>query len=73
MSGRGTAAGVIFQAEVGAYAAALILGQRPISRLSTGLPGSPIKVNFETPAAVDDVVVQTDTGDVYRGSRVRIL
>ncbi|MDQ0563237.1 hypothetical protein QO004_005046 [Rhizobium mesoamericanum] len=65
MSGRGTAAGVVFQAEVGAYAAALILGERPISRLSTGLPGNPIKVNFETPTAVDDVVVRTNVGEIY--------
>ncbi len=65
MSGRGTAAGVVFQAEVGAYAAALILGQRPISRLSTGLPGSPLRVNFETPTAVDDVVLKTDVGEIY--------
>ncbi len=65
MSGRGTAAGVVFQAEVGANAAAFILGERPISRLSTGLPGNPIKVNFETPTAVDDAVVQTDGGQIY--------
>lgn len=65
MSGRGTAAGVVFQAEVGAYAAAFILGERPISRLSTGFPGSPIKVNFETPTAVDDVVVRTNVGEIY--------
>lgn len=65
MSGRGTAAGVVFQAEVGAYAAAFILGERPISRLSSGLPGTPIKVNFETPNAVDDVVVRTDVGEIY--------
>ncbi|WP_237151858.1 hypothetical protein [Oryzibacter oryziterrae] len=65
MSGRGTAAGVVFQAEVGAYTAAFILGERPTSRLSTGLPGNPIKVNFETPTAVDDVVVRTDVGEIY--------
>ena len=65
MSGRGTASGVVFQAEVGAYAAAFILGERPTARLSTGLPGNPIKVNFETPTAVDDVVLRTDVGEIY--------
>lgn len=34
-------------------------------RLSTGLPGSPIKMNFETPTAVDDVVLKTDVGEIY--------
>jgi hypothetical protein len=65
MSGRGTAGGVVFQAEVGAFVAAFILGERPMSRLGTGLPGNPTKVSFETPTAVDDVLVNTDAGEIY--------
>ena len=65
MSGRGTAAGVDFQAVVGAHVAALMLAERPMSRLAAGLPGHPRKVLFETPAAVDDVLVLTDVGEIY--------
>ena len=65
MSGRGTAEGVVFQAEFGAAAAALLLAERAISRLGTGLPGRPLRILFETPTAVDDVLVETDVGIIY--------
>lgn len=65
MSGRGTAEGVVFQAEFGAAAAALLLAERAMSRLGTGLPGRPVRVLFETPTAVDDVLIETDVGIVY--------
>ncbi|MFN8343444.1 MAG: hypothetical protein U0X91_00475 [Spirosomataceae bacterium] len=65
MSGRGTSGGVSFQAEVGAYIAGLLLAERPLSRLSTGLPGIPQKIFFEAPFAVDDVIIETDCGKVY--------
>lgn len=65
MSGRGTAEGVVFQAEFGAAAAALLLAERAISRLGTGLPGRPVRILFETPTAVDDVLIETDVGIVY--------
>ncbi len=65
MSGRGTSGGVVFQAEVGAYIAAGILAERPLSRLDTSLPGSPEKVLFETLSAVDDILVETDVGTIF--------
>lgn len=65
MSGRGTSGGVSFQSEVGAYIAGLLLAERPLSRLSTGLPGIPKKIFFETPFPVDDVIIETDCGKVY--------
>ncbi len=65
MSGRGTSGGVAFQAEVGAYIAGLLLAERPLSRLGTGLPGSPKKLRFETTLPVDDILVETDCGEVY--------
>ncbi|MGM1430860.1 hypothetical protein ACS126_16520 [Sphingobacterium lactis] len=65
MSGRGTSAGVLFQSEVGAYAAALLLTERPLSRLGDNLPGKPLKIFMESPSAVDDVNVVTDRGFVY--------
>nr|WP_199076223.1 hypothetical protein [Pedobacter sp. ASV19] len=65
MSGRGTSAGVLFQSEVGAYAAALLLTERPLSRLGDNLPGKPLKIFMESPSAVDDVNVVTDKGLVY--------
>ncbi|MFC5623644.1 hypothetical protein [Algoriphagus winogradskyi] len=65
MSGRGTSAGVLFQAEVGAYAAALLITERPLSRLGDNLPGKPLKIFMESPTAVDDVNVITNKGLVY--------
>ncbi len=65
MSGRGTSGGVVFQAEVGAYVAALLLAERPLSRLAIGLPGIPRAVRFETLAAVDDLLVETNCGEIY--------
>src|SRR4051794_16454269 len=65
MSGRGPAEGVVFQAEVGAAAAALLLAERAVSRLGSSLPGTPIRVLFETPTAVDDVLIETDVGIIY--------
>lgn len=65
MSGRGTSGGVVFQAEVGAYIAAGILAERPLSRLDTSLPGSPEKVLFETLSAVDDILAETDVGMIF--------
>ncbi|MGJ1384937.1 hypothetical protein ACR782_01955 [Sphingobacterium spiritivorum] len=65
MSGRGTSAGVLFQSEVGAYMAALLLTERPLSRLGGNLPGKPLKIFMETPSAVDDVNVITDKGLIY--------
>jgi hypothetical protein len=65
MSGRGTASGVVFQGEVGARVAGLILTERPLSRIFPNVPGAPRRVLFETPALVDDVLVQTDIGEVY--------
>lgn len=65
MSGRATSAGVLFQSEVGAYVAALLLTERPLSRLDDNLPGKPLKIFMESPSAVDDVNVITDKGMVY--------
>ena len=65
MSGRGTASGVVFQGEVGARVAGLILSERPLSRIIPNCPGVPLRVLFETPAPVDDLLVQTEVGEVY--------
>ena len=65
MSGRGTSGGVVFQAEVGAYVAGLLLAERPLSRMAGGLPGAPGAIRFETPAAVDDLLIETDLGEIY--------
>lgn len=65
MSGRATSAGVLFQSEVGAYVAALLLTERPLSRLGGNLPGKPLKIFMEAPSAVDDVNVITDKGLIY--------
>lgn len=65
MSGRATSGGVVFQSEVGAYVAALLLSERPLSRLSDTLPGKPLKIFMETQSAVDDVNIVTDEGMVY--------
>lgn len=63
--GRATAGGVAFQSFVGACVAAILLGERPASRLASGLPGMPRRVLFETPASVDDLTVETDLGSIY--------
>ncbi|MER8590874.1 hypothetical protein NKH33_04615 [Mesorhizobium sp. M1182] len=65
MSGRGTSGGVVFQAEVGAYVAGLLLAERPVSRMAGGLPGVPRTIRFETPTAVDDLLIETDRGEIY--------
>ncbi|MCG5248095.1 NACHT domain-containing protein [Methylorubrum extorquens] len=65
MSGRGTAGGVVFQSEVGALAAALLLAERPLSRLGFSLLGTPRSIKFETPSAVDDLLIETDLGEIY--------
>lgn len=65
MSGRGTASGISFQAQIGAAVAGLILAERDLSRLGSGLPGRPTQVLFETPTAVDDLFVRTNVGEVY--------
>ncbi|QFY44630.1 hypothetical protein F6R98_20015 [Candidatus Methylospira mobilis] len=65
MSGRGTAGGVVFQARVGAYVAALMLAERPLLSLAQDLPGAPTRILFETTAPVDDVLVETDIGEIY--------
>jgi hypothetical protein len=65
MSGRGTASGVAFQSRVGAYVAALMLAERPLSSLAHALPGAPRRILFETPAPVDDVLIETNGGEIY--------
>ncbi len=65
MSGRGTASGVAFQSRVGAYIAAMMLAERPLSTLARTLPGSPERILFETPASVDDVLIETSEGEIY--------
>ncbi|MGI4741284.1 MAG: hypothetical protein ACRYG7_39465 [Janthinobacterium lividum] len=65
MGGRRTFIGTTFQAEVGAYVAGLLLTERPLSRLGAGIPGKPQKIQFETPTAVDDLLVTTEVGEVY--------
>ena len=45
--------------------AALLLAERPLSRVASGLPGKPFKVLFETPTAVDDALIETDVGKIY--------
>ncbi|WP_029274544.1 hypothetical protein [Pedobacter borealis] len=65
MSGRATSGGVLFQSEVGAYVAALLLTERPISRLGDNLPGKPQKIFMEAPSPVDDVKVITDKGLLF--------
>jgi len=57
MSGRGTASGVAFQSQVGAYIASLMLAERPLSSLAQTLPGAPTRILFETPTLVDDILV----------------
>lgn len=64
MSGRGASGGVVFQAEVGAYAAGLLLSDRPLSRLARPSRIAK-KFRFETPSAVDDVLIETQDGEVY--------
>ncbi|RWC42228.1 MAG: hypothetical protein EOS55_24740 [Mesorhizobium sp.] len=63
--GRATAGGVVFQSVVGACAASAMLANRPASRIAIGLPGFPRKVRFETPSAVDDLTIETDSGRLY--------
>ena len=65
MSGRGTAGGVVFQSEVGACAAGLLLSERPLMRLSASLIGTPKAIKFETPEDVDDLLIETDLGSTY--------
>lgn len=64
MSGRGTAGGVTFQAWVGALCAALMLCDRPMQRAAPQLPGTPRRLLFESPNAVDDLVIETDVGAI---------
>ncbi len=72
MSGRATSAGVLFQSEVGAYVAALLLTERPLSRLGGNLPGKPVKIFMETPSEVDDINVITDKGQIYIQAKTNI-
>lgn len=64
MSGRGTAAGIEFQGRVGAVFASQLLAGRACSIIDPQLPGKPAKIKFEVPSAVDDVVVETDQGQI---------
>lgn len=65
MSGRGTASGVNFQAEVGALLGLHLALQLPLARISEDLPGSPQRISFETCDIVDDIVVTTEVGAVF--------
>jgi hypothetical protein len=60
--GHATAAGVSFQAQLGAALACQLLAERPIdTRL--GIAGARIRsLRFETEAPIDDVLVETDEG-----------
>ena len=64
MSGRGTAAGIEFQGRIGAVFASLLLAGRACSIIDPQLPGKPTKIKFEVPSAVDDIVVETDQGQI---------
>lgn len=65
MSGRGTSGGVVFQAEVGACLTALLLTERPLERVGTGLLGIPQKIGFETGGSIDDIQVDTNLGQIF--------
>lgn len=56
---------MVFQGEMGARIAGLMLSERPLSRIIPNVPGAPRRILFETPASVDDLLVETDTGEVY--------
>ncbi len=60
--GNATAAGVGFQAQLGAALASQLLAERPVDdRL--GLAGARIRsLRFETEAPVDDILIETDQG-----------
>ncbi|HEX6860981.1 MAG TPA: hypothetical protein VF138_12385 [Caulobacteraceae bacterium] len=65
MSGRGTAGGVAFQRWFGAMAAAMMLTDRPMTRIAVSIPGVPLKIHFETAEPVDDLTIFTDRGAAY--------
>jgi hypothetical protein len=65
MSGRGTAGGVNFQAEVGALLGLHLALQLPLGRISQDLPGCPQRISFETSDSVDDIVVSTEVGTIF--------
>jgi hypothetical protein len=50
---------------VGAAVASLVLAERDLARLGSDLPGRLQRVLFETPTVVDDVLIETDVGQVY--------
>ena len=61
--GNATAAGVNFQAKLGAWFASQLLSER---FLNVHLPGTSIKsIRFETEAPVDDILVETSTGLIF--------
>lgn len=65
MSGRGTSAGISFQAEVGSLVAGLMLAERPLSRIGIQSHDVPRKLYFETDSAVDDIQIEIDNGTIF--------
>lgn len=61
--GNATAAGVDFQAKLGAWLTAQLLAERPLEARLTGR--RLISLRFETEAPVDDILVETDGGWIF--------
>ncbi|MDD9996912.1 MAG: ATP-binding protein [Rhodospirillaceae bacterium] len=61
--GHATAAGVTFQANIGAWFASHLLAERKLAAPLTG--GRVLSVRFETEAPVDDVLIETETGWIF--------
>ncbi|KVF18379.1 ATP-binding protein [Burkholderia cepacia] len=60
--GNATAAGVSFQAGVASYFGAVLLGEKPIDRLSDLARAVPFSIRVETEAPVDDILIETTAG-----------
>ncbi|MDQ5987912.1 MAG: hypothetical protein CSYNP_03660 [Syntrophus sp. SKADARSKE-3] len=61
--GNATAAGIEFQAKLGAWLASLLLAERPLDSLMTGKQIRSLR--FETEAPVDDILVEADGGWIF--------
>ena len=61
--GNATAAGVEFQAKLGAWFASQLLAERPLDSRLTGKRLRSLR--FETEAPVDDILVETDEGWIF--------
>jgi hypothetical protein len=68
--GNATAAGVEFQAKLGAWFASQLLAERPLDLRLTGKCISSLR--FETEAPIDDILVQTDGGWIFVQAKTHI-